>query len=77
MITEEKIKQIIAELVSIEAGEINLSDSLRDDYHMSPTDFTELMHQLLEMGFSEEKLNLSKIETVGELVEALKQEEEI
>lgn len=75
--TEEKIKQIVAELVGIEVTEINLSDSLRDDYHMSPTDLAELMHQLLSFGFSEEKLDFSKIETMGELVEALKQEEEI
>jgi acyl carrier protein len=75
--TEEKIKQLIAELVGIEVGEIELSDSLREDYHMSPTDLAELMHQLLELGANEEKLDLSEIETVSELVEALKQEEEI
>jgi len=77
MATEEKIKIILAEQLGIEKEEIHPEDSLRADFHMTSTDLTELMQRLLDLGFEEEKLNLSQIETVAELIETLKSEEEI
>ena len=77
MTAEEKIKTILAEQLGIEKEEIHAEDSLRDDLHMNPTDLTELMQQLLDLGFEEDKLDLSQIETVAELIETLKSEEEI
>ncbi len=77
MITEKKIKKILAEQLGIEVEEINLKDSLRADYHMSSSDLTELLHQLSGLGFDTERFYLSEIETVGELIETLTSEEEI
>ncbi len=77
MTTEEKIKTILAEQLGIEKEEIHPEDRLRTDFHMNSTDLTELMQRLLELGFDEDKLDLSQIETVTELIETLKSEEEI
>lgn len=77
MASEIEIKKILAEQLGIEVGEINLRDSLREDYLMSASDLTELLHSLIELGFKEDAFDFTEIETVEDLIEAVKSEEQI
>lgn len=72
-----KIKEIIATNIGVEADDIHDDDDLREDLHMNASDLTDLVEKLDEGGFEVTKLDLSSIETVEDLVEAISAYSEI
>lgn len=66
-----KIVRHLAEHIGVEPEDINDEDSLSEDLHMNPAEISDFVHSLGEAGFSISSLNLTEIETVGDLLEAL------
>lgn len=66
------IKEELATYLGIEAKELDDDeDSLTEDLHMSVTDLTDFVEQLKEKGTLTHEVDLTQVETVGELVEKL------
>ncbi|MBI3396861.1 hypothetical protein HY045_00130 [Candidatus Woesebacteria bacterium] len=66
-----KIKGVIAVHIGVEAEDIHDDDDLREDLHMNASDLTDLVEKLGVSGFEITKLDLSIIETVDDLVDAV------
>lgn len=67
----KKIKLLLSEFLGTDAADINNDDSLREDLHMSPTDLTDFSQILTKNGFESDDIDLTEIETVTDLAEAL------
>lgn len=65
----EKIKDLLADFLGVEKGDINDDDSLKEDLHMTPSDIIDFVHILKENGFEIDEANLEEIDTVEELTE--------
>lgn len=65
----EKIKDLLADFLGVEKGDINDDDSLKDDLHMTPSDIIDFVHILKENGFEIDETNLEEIDTVDQLTE--------
>lgn len=65
------VKTLIARGLGIETQDISDDDSLTEDLHMRATDLTDLLEALSENDFDTSRLDLTAIETVSELIEAL------
>ena len=70
---QDKLFSLLAEQLGVEPEDIHLEDSLRAELHMNSVDLAELAAKLEEEGFG--AVDLSEIETVEELLEALNVEE--
>ncbi|MGB6881847.1 MAG: hypothetical protein WBD86_00900 [Microgenomates group bacterium] len=73
----ENIIKLLAEHIGVEESELSKKDSFADDLHMSAADFTDFIEKLSGAGFNTSSLDLSKTETVGELIEEIISEEEL
>ncbi len=72
---KDKIKQLLAEQIGVEAEDINDDDSFAEDLHMSPSDLSDFVHSLANSGFDIGSVDLADIETVDNLLENLEHEE--
>jgi acyl carrier protein len=72
---KNKLLEILSSIIGVEAEDIEMEDSLREDLHMNSVDLAELVEKLSTEGF--ESVDISEIETVEELIEALHLEEEV
>ena len=72
---KDELLQILGEIIGVEPDDINLEDSLRDDLHMNSVDLAELSEKISEAKLG--VVDLSEIETVEELMEALNIDEEV
>ncbi|OGM13690.1 hypothetical protein A3A76_02650 [Candidatus Woesebacteria bacterium RIFCSPLOWO2_01_FULL_39_23] len=70
-----KIKTLLAEQLGLGQEDIHEDDSLRDDLHMSSTDLTDFSELLSENKFDTTLIDFINIETVGELIESITQDE--
>ena len=69
----EKMREIIAEQLSCDEGEINLETSFKDDLGADSLDLFELVMALEEeYGLEIPAEELSDVETVGDIIEYLK-----
>jgi len=73
--SQVKIKKLLAEHLGVDPEEIKEDDYFSDDLHMSATDLTDFTETLSNSGFSTESLDLTSVETVGELIEEVTHEE--
>lgn len=64
-----KIKKLLSDYLGIEPEDIDDEDSLVADLHMKPTDLTDFIEILDTEGLDTTKLDLTEIETIGELIE--------
>ncbi|OGM28427.1 hypothetical protein A2962_04700 [Candidatus Woesebacteria bacterium RIFCSPLOWO2_01_FULL_39_61] len=64
-----QIKKLLSEYLGVEPDDIDEEDSLVADLHMKPTDLTDFVEILDTRGLDISKLELTEIETVGELIE--------
>jgi len=67
----KKIKRILAEYLGLEEADINDTDSLREDLHMSTVDLVDFTQFMQKQGFQTEDIDLSDTEIVTDLVEQL------
>ena len=66
---EEKIKEILAEELSVDIGEINLETNLKDDLNADSIDMMQVI-DVLEQEFDVEVYTseLANIQTVGDIL---------
>ena len=69
------VKELLAQYLGLEPEDINDDDSLTIDFHMSATDLVDFIESLNTYKIDTSQLDLTKIETFGELVETLVSEE--
>lgn len=65
---ETTVKNLIAQMVGVEVEDIQISDSLRDDYQMSPVDLTDLAENLYETNVVSKEIDMVEINTVEDLL---------
>jgi len=69
--TSELVKKHISALIGVEPEDIETDDSFSLDLHMSPAETTDLLHSLSTEQINITNLDLTDIQTVGELIEAI------
>jgi len=65
------IKQHLAEYLGVEIEDIDDDDSLTQDLHMRPSDLTDFLETLKTNNIDTNTVDLTEIETVGELIDAV------
>ena len=68
---KDKLKLVLAAHLGLEPGDIKDDDSIADDLHMTPTDFSDLMTTLEDKGYDVSKVKLTEIENVEDLVDSI------
>lgn len=68
---KDKLKKLLAETIGVEAEDINDDDSFLGDLHMSASDLSDFVHSLETAGFDTSAVDLTTLETVEDLVDAL------
>jgi len=69
------IKELLAQYLGVETEDIDDDDSLVDDLHVRTTDLVDFVESLGDKGLNTSSLDLTKIDTVAELIESLISEE--
>ena len=70
----DKKSQIIkklAEDIGVETEDIEEDDAFLTELHMNPTELSDFVHSLTALDLDISRLNLTEIETVADLLEAL------
>lgn len=69
--TKAKVRRELAVFLGVDPEDIDDENSLTEDLHMKATDLTDFMVKLEGEGFATSDIDLTEIETFGDLVEAL------
>lgn len=67
----QKVKRELADFLGIDMEDIEDETTLREDLHMDPTNLTDFKEILGKAGFEIQDLDMTEIETFGDLVETL------
>lgn len=67
----KSVKQILSEQLGIDPEDINLDDSLTEDLHMQAGELSEMIELLENNKLDASRLDLTEIETVSDLIEAI------
>lgn len=67
----QKVKRELADFLGADMEDIEDDTTLREDLHMDPANMTDFMAILTKAGMDVEGIDLTEIETFGELVESL------
>lgn len=67
----ELLRETLAEYLGIEPEDIDLDDNLMEDLHMRSSDLTDFFEILNSKGFDTSTLDITKIQTLSDLIEAL------
>jgi len=73
----KKALNLLAEQIGVATDDINEEDTFLDDLHMTPADLTEFAERLENEGIEVGIDQLGEMETVSELLETLRAEEEL
>lgn len=68
---ETKIRESLAHYLGIEKDDLNDDDSLIHDLHMKPSDLSDFLETLQTNGVDTQDIDLTEIDTLGDLVESL------
>ena len=71
ILTESGVKEILAEQIGVDAGDLKDEDTFIEDLHMTNADLTDFGQKLEAYGANISELDFSTIETLGELVEPI------
>ncbi|KKQ92385.1 MAG: hypothetical protein UT58_C0009G0006 [Microgenomates group bacterium GW2011_GWC1_39_7b] len=66
-----KIKRELSDFLGIDMEDVDDETSLKEDLHMDPASITDYIEILSKAGFDTDRLDLTEIETFGDLLEAL------
>ena len=69
--TKDKVKSELANCLGIEPADVEDESVLSEDFHMKSNDLTDFVEGLTASGFDTSKIDLTEIETFGDLIEAL------
>ena len=72
---KQKVKNLLADFLGVDADDIKDEYSLTSDLHMTPADITDFLQILEASHFNISEIDLAKTETFDELTEALSQHE--
>ncbi len=67
---KEKIIEALSEYLGLEPQDISEEDSLYHDLHMKASDLADFLESLKSQEIDIDTIDLSEIETVGDLIEA-------
>ena len=73
--TTKIIKRVLSEITGAEEEDIRLSDSFREDYHMSSVDIADFIEKLQSSGIDTSKIEISEMQTLEDLVEFVGEED--
>lgn len=66
---QEKVIQIIADFLNLDAGDITLESNLKEDLKADSLDFTEIVMELEEeFDFEADEAKLIDMKTIGDVV---------
>lgn len=68
---KSQIIKLLSEHIGVEPEDINEDDSFLEDLHMNPTELSDFVHSLSSLDLDVSRLNLTEMETVADLLEAL------
>lgn len=68
---KKQVLEILAQYLGIDPEDINDDDSLSTDLHMRASDLTDFIQSLNQIGIDTSRVDLTEIDTVEELIEAL------
>jgi len=74
---QSKIIELLASQIGVEPEDIENDDFLGEDLHMTPTDMADFAQLLTRAGFITDNLELTELESVGDLIDALSSHEEL
>ncbi len=66
-----KIKRELSDFLGIDMEDIENETSLREDLHMDPTSLTDYLEILSKANFDTDNLDMTEVETFGDLLDAL------
>jgi acyl carrier protein len=69
--TAEDIKKLLAEQLGVEVEDLSSEDMFGEDLHMDPSALTDFIGTLEAQGFDISKIELTEIQTLGDLLEEL------
>lgn len=67
------IKKNLSEFLGIEPDDIEDDFSLTEDLHMKPTDLTDFMERVGNLGYDIQSVDMTEIDTFSDLIDALTQ----
>ena len=70
-----KIISILSEMLGVEAEDISGDDSFNEDLHMGSAEMSDFAHILENNGINIDPEDLSTVETVGELIEMIEDDD--
>ncbi len=73
----QKIIALLAEHIGTEEEELSSDDTFQNDIHMSATDLADFVEKLKTAGFDTTKLDLTEIESVGDVIENIISQEDL
>ena len=66
-----QIIKLLAERIGVEPEDIDEDDAFLTDLHMNPAELSDFVHSLTSLDLDISRLDLTEIETVADLLEAL------
>jgi len=70
----KNLLKIITSTLGLEEEDVTEEDSLDEELHLSPSDIFDLVNKLELPNFDPESLDLTPVETVGDLLDVLEEE---
>lgn len=67
----DQVIKALSDHLGVEPEDINEEDSLEQDLHMRASDFSDFIESLPTKGIEVENIDLTEIETVSDLIDAL------
>lgn len=68
---KSKVKKVLAEYLGVDIDDLSDDDSLREDLHMGTVDINDFMESLKNQEVDTSTIDLSEIETIGDIIELL------
>lgn len=71
------VKKRLSEYLGVDTEDISEEDFLKDDLHMNSAEISDFLHILDGAGLNINLANISAIESVGDLIEMVSENEEL
>ncbi len=68
---KKEVLKALSDHLGVEPDDIEEEDSLTQDLHMRASDLSDFMETLQTLNIETEKVDLTKVETVNDLIDAL------
>lgn len=72
-----QVKGILSEQLGIDNDDIKETDRFLDHLHMSPSDVSEFLEKISELGYDTSKIELSDFNSIEDIIEIISSQENI